>query len=326
MSIDRLAWALLSRAASGPCQPLTALVGEVGPSRAALMLQSGDLPVDQDVLVRGAGGLKAAARDLEVVEGLGGRLVTPEDDEWPRELLECLPPGSGDVGDVAPLALWVRGDRSLREVTYRAVAVIGARASTAYGNHVATEIAGDLAGSGRTIVGGAAYGIDAAAHRAALAVGGVTVAVLACGLDRPYPVQHDRLLAEIADTGLVVTEYPPGVTARKHCFLARNRLIAALSTATVAVEAGVRSGTASAVRWAGRFGRPVLAVPGPVTSAASAGCHRFIADGDAELVTCADDVRRAVVEPSWTHTVEVPAPTPRAPEGGGSMTTSVDVP
>ncbi|MBF6137250.1 DNA-protecting protein DprA [Nocardia puris] len=298
MSIDRLAWALLSRAASGPCGPLTALIDQIGPSRAALMLQSGDLPVDQNVLDRGASGLKAAARDLDLVERLGGRLVTPEDDEWPQEMLECLPSRSDNVGDAPPVALWVRGDRSLREVTDRAVAVIGARASTDCGNHVATEIAADLAGSGWTVAAGAAFGIEAAAHRAVMAVGGVTVAVMPCGLDRPYPFAHDRLLDAIADDGLVVTEYPPGSTARRQTFLDRNRLVAALSAATVVVEAGARSGAASTLRWAARFGRPVLAVPGPVTSAASAGCHRFIADGDAQLVTCADDIRQTLVSHS----------------------------
>ncbi len=262
-----------------------------------MLLQSGDPVVDRDVLHRSVGGFHAAARDLELVERLGGRLVTPEDEEWPRERLACLPSGSDNAGDVAPVALWVRGDRSLREVTARAVAVIGARASTAYGNRVATEIAGDLTGSGWTVIAGAAFGIDAAAHRAALAAGGVTVAVMPCGLDRPYPYAHDQLLAAIAQAGLVVSEYPPGSPARRHTFLDRNRLIAALSVATVAVEAGVRSGTASTLRWATRLSRATFAVPGPVTSAASRGCHRFIADGDAQLVTCADDIRRSLTEP-----------------------------
>ncbi|MFI1919289.1 DNA-processing protein DprA [Nocardia sp. NPDC020380] len=283
------------------------MIGQIGPTRAALMVQSGDPAVDQAVLDRGAGGLKAAARDLDLVERLGGRLVTPEDDEWPHELLECLPSGSDNVGDIAPVALWVRGNRSLKEVTCRAVAVIGARASTEYGNHVATEIAGDLARSGWTVVAGAAFGIDAAAHRAAIGVGGITVAVMACGLDRPYPPAHDRLLEAIADDGLVVTEYPPGTPVSRQTFLDRNRLVAALSQASVAVEAGVRSGTASTLRWAGRFGREVFAVPGPVTSAASRGCHRFIADGEAALATCAEDIRRVLAEPAWIRTVPVPA-------------------
>lgn len=296
---------------------MSALIEEIGATRAALMLGAGDLPVGQEVLDRGAGGFEAAARDLDVVERLGGRLVTPEDEEWPRELLAGLPSGSDNVGDAEPVALWVRGHRSLREVTDRAVAVIGACASTGYGSQVATQIAGDLAGSGWTVVAGAAFGIDAASHRAALAVGGLTAAVLPCGLDRPYPFPHGQLLDTVADNGLVVSEYPPGVTARRQAFLDRNRLVAAFSVATVAVEAGVRSGSASTLRWAARFGRPALAVPGPVTSAASAGCHRFIADGDAQLVTCADDIRQALVQPPWTHTIAVPANTLPAPEEEG---------
>ncbi|WP_405136688.1 DNA-processing protein DprA [Nocardia sp. NBC_01388] len=315
MSVDRLAWALLSRAASGPCGPLVSLIEQIGPSRAALMLQSGDLPVDQQILDRGAGGLHTAARDLDIMERLGSRLVTPEDPEWPL-MLGCLPSCSDNVGDVLPVALWVRGHRSLREVTDRTIAVIGARASTEYGNHVATQIAGDFAGSGWTVVAGAAFGIDAAGHRAAIAAGGMTVAVMPCGLDRPYPTAHDRLLDSIADNGLVLTEYPPGTTVRRQSFLDRNRLVAALSRATVAVEAGLRSGTASTLRWAERFGRPVFAVPGPVTSAASAGCHRFIADGDAQLVTCAADVRQALLQRPPLGMTAPFANMPPAPRGG----------
>ncbi|WP_405132919.1 DNA-processing protein DprA [Nocardia sp. NBC_01388] len=315
MSVDRLAWALLARAASGPCGPLVSLIDQVGPSRAVLMLQSGGLAVDQQILDRGAGGLHVAARDLDMMERVGGRLVTPEDEEWPP-LLGCLPSCSDNAGDVPPVALWVRGNRSLREITDRAIAVIGARASTEYGNHVAAQIAGDLAGSGWTVVAGAAFGIDAAAHRAAMAVGGVTVAVMPCGLDRPYPTAHGRLLDSIADNGLVLTEYPPGATVRRESFLDRNRLVAALSQATVAVEAGRRSGTASTLRWAGRFGRSVFAVPGPVTSAASAGCHRFIAEGGAQLVTCAEDIRQALLERPPLGMAATPVNTPPASQGG----------
>ncbi|MFE6858886.1 DNA-processing protein DprA [Nocardia sp. NPDC057668] len=219
-------------------------------------------------------------------------MITPDDVEWPawRLLgLGQLDPAQDEAGAV-PLVLWARGPRSLVECTERAVAVVGARCSTGYGNHVTAEIAGDLAGRGWTVVSGAAFGIDGMAHRAALAVGGSTVAVLACGVDRPYPVQHDRLLAEIADTGLVVSEYPPGTTARKHHFLARNRIIAALADGVVVVEAGARSGARNTVKWSRRLGRPALAVPGPITSAASVGCHRMIRAGEAFLVTGADDI------------------------------------
>ncbi|MGX1812074.1 DNA-processing protein DprA [Nocardia sp. NPDC055321] len=287
-----MAWVYLSRVVEGPCAALSALIGSVGVVEAARAVRECALPE----VLRGPTelrrGIEWAERDLGVMERIGGRVITPDDSEWPawRMLgLGQLDPGQDEAGAV-PVVLWARGPRSLVECTERAVAVVGARCSTGYGNHVTAEIAGELAGRGWTVVSGAAFGIDSMAHRAALAVGGCTVAVLACGADRPYPVQHDRLLAEIADTGLVVSEYPPGVTPRKHHFLARNRLIAALADTVVVVEAGARSGARNTVKWSRRLGRPALAVPGPVTSAASVGCHRMILDGEAFLVTGADDI------------------------------------
>src|SRR5581483_8426457 len=132
-------------------------------------------------------------------------------------------------------------------------------------------------------------GIDGAAHRAALAVEGVTVAVLAGGIDIPYPAGHSGLLHRIASNGLLVTEYPPGVRPARHRFLTRNRLVAAVAGAAVVVEAGLRSGAANTAAWAGALGRVVAAVPGPVTSSASAGCHALLRNG-AQLVTRATDV------------------------------------
>ncbi|WP_328602378.1 DNA-processing protein DprA [Nocardia terrae] len=244
-----------------------------------------------------SGGFEAAAHDLERIERLGGRLVTPDDGEWPSELLSCLPSGSQNPGDVAPLALWVRGARSLREVTARAIAVTGSRASSGYGDRIATEFAEDLSGRRWTVVSGAGFGIDARAHGGALAAGRATVAILPCGLDVAYPSAHRQLLDEIAASGVVVSEYPPGARPHRYALLDRNRLIAALSAAAVTVEASVRSGSASTLRWAQRLGRPGFAVPGPVTSVTSAGCHRFIADGLAQLVTCADDVIDGLSQP-----------------------------
>ena len=172
----------------------------------------------------------------------------------------------------------------------RAVAIVGSRAATAYGAHVATEIAASLSGQGWTVVSGAAYGIDAAAHHGALVAGGATVAVLACGVDHAYPRGHADLLASIAAHGAVISEYPPGQLPQRRRFLARNRLIAALTAGTVVVEAGLRSGALNAARHARELGRPVMAVPGPVTSSASGGCHQLIRDGQATCVTCAADV------------------------------------
>ncbi|MEV5836002.1 DNA-processing protein DprA [Nocardia sp. NPDC052112] len=288
----RLAWAYLSRVVQGPCAALSSLIESVGVLEAARAVRECELPeslLGPTVMRRE---IDSAARDLEVMERLGGRVVTPDDAEWPtwRMLGLCqLEPGRDRDGAV-PLVLWVRGPRSLVESSERAIAVVGARCSSGYGEHVTGEIVGDLAAQGWTIVSGAAFGIDGTAHRAALAVGAPTIAVLACGVDRPYPAQHERLLAEIAETGLVISEYPPGTVAHKNQFLARNRLIAALADGVLVVEAGLRSGARNTVKWARRLGRPALAIPGPVTAAASAGCHRMIREGEALLVTRAEEV------------------------------------
>ncbi|MBL1079082.1 DNA-protecting protein DprA [Nocardia sp. 2] len=289
------AWVYLSRMAEGPCAALSALIESVGVEEAARAVEGSALPAALDRLVEKRATVsrrKCVDQDLAWIGRLGGRVVTPDDAEWPawRMLgLNQLDP-TQDEGAAVPLALWVRGQRSLLECAERAVAVVGTRCSTGYGNHATGEIAGELAARGWTVVSGAAFGIDGMAHRAALGAGGTTVAVLACGPDRPYPVQHDRLLAEIVENGVVVTEYPPGTPARKHQFLARNRLIAALADGVVVVEAGLRSGARNTVKWSRRLGRPAMAVPGPVTSAVSVGCHRMIREGEAYMVTCADDV------------------------------------
>ncbi|WP_081706140.1 DNA-processing protein DprA [Nocardia sp. CNY236] len=288
----RLAWVYLSRVVLGPCPALSALIDAVGVLEAARAVRECALPESLRAPTARRRELDLAAQDLETVERLGGRVITPDDPEWPawRMLgLARLDPGH-DREAGAPLVLWVRGTRSALESTDRAVAVVGARCSTGYGSRVTGEIAGDLAAQGWTIVSGAAFGIDSTAHRAALAVAGTTIAVLACGIDRAYPAQHARLLAEIAESGLVVSEYPPGITARKHQFLARNRLIATLAAGVLVVEAGRRSGARNTIKWARRLGRPAMAVPGPVTSAASIGCHRMIRDTEAVLVTGAHDV------------------------------------
>lgn len=209
------------------------------------------------------------------------RLVCPGDSEWPTQL--------DDLGPHAPLGLWVRG-ADLRLAALRSVAVVGARAATSYGTHIAAELGADLADRAWTVVSGAAYGIDAAAHRGALAGGGLTVAVLACGADVAYPRGHEALLERIAEDGVVVSELPPGSTPTRARFLVRNRLIAALSRGTVVVEAALRSGSLATARQARNLGRQVMGVPGPVTSTLSAGVHRLIRDEPATLVTDAATV------------------------------------
>jgi DNA processing protein len=176
----------------------------------------------------------------------------------------------------------------------QAISVIGARSATAYGEYVAAELGYRLADVGMTVVSGAAYGIDGAAHRGALKAGGPTVAVLGCGIDRAYPVGHTALIDGIAASGLVVSEYSPGTPPARHRFLVRNRLIAALSTATVVVEAGVRSGARNTATTASTLGKIVLAVPGPITSAMSVGCHDLLRTGAAALAGSIGEVLEAV--------------------------------
>nr|WP_101836273.1 DNA-processing protein DprA [Frankia canadensis] len=237
-------------------------------------------------------------RDLEAAARAGARLVCPRDPEWPAELsaLDRLDGDGGRTTAGAPLCLWVRGPGELRDLAARAVAVVGCRAATSYGLHLAGDIAFALAEQGWAVVSGAAFGIDAAAHRGALAAEGSTVAVLAGGVDVPYPAAHVELLAEIARTGAVVSEVAPGTPPYRRRFLTRNRVIAALCRGTVLIEAGVRSGALNTVAHARRLGRQVMAVPGPVTSAMSAGCHRLLRDFREEtaLVTSADDVREEI--------------------------------
>lgn len=286
----RLAWAYLSKVVQGPCLPLTRLVEDVGPEEAARAVRGRDLSEVLGEKTVARSHIDTAEQDLGLVSALGGRLVTPDDDEWPQWRLLAFDGLSQTRDEAAPFALWVLGSRSVVDLTDRAVSIVGTRASTGYGEHVTAEIAGDLAVDGWTIVSGAAYGIDGAAHRAALGVGGLTVAVLACGVDRAYPAGHARLLRQIAQNGAVISEYAPGTSPAKYRFLARNRLVACLSDGVVVVEAGWRSGARNTANWARKLGRPVMAVPGPVTSASSTGCNRMIRESEARLVASAGDV------------------------------------
>lgn len=292
----REARAWLSRVAEPPAPALADLVEEVGAVRAARLVADGLVPeaVAQETAGRRDEG--RAEADLAALAALGGRLVVPEDDEWPAAAFGCFAgrPVHGRERLSAPLALWVRGAARLDELGHRSAAVVGARAATGYGEHVAGELGYGLAERGVPVVSGAAHGIDGAAHRGALAADGLTAAVLACGPDRVYPAGHAGLLRAITATGVVLSEYPPGSRPVKHRFLVRNRLIAALSGGTVVVEAGVRSGARSTAALAAALGRPVMAVPGPVTSAMSVGCHLLVRGSDAVLVTRPEEVVEVV--------------------------------
>lgn len=232
-------------------------------------------------------------RDLERAARLGIRFVIPGDDEWPTCVDDLAHLSDEHRYRGAPLGLWVRGPLRLTDLA-GAVAVVGSRDSTTYGEAVAREIGAGVARAGRCVVSGAAFGIDQAAHRGALAADGSTVAVLACGVDRAYPSAHRELIDLIAKRGAVVSEVPPGTAPTRLRFLSRNRIIAALSTGTVVVEAAVRSGALSTATYAVGLSRPLMGVPGPVTSAQSEGVHQRITRGAASLVTCAADVLEVV--------------------------------
>lgn len=236
-----------------------------------------------------------AERDLDMAARSGARLVCPEDDEWPDGLAVLTEAGELHGRGGPPLALWVRGDAELGALAARAVAIVGSRSASQYGLYVSSELAAGLADRGITVVSGAAFGIDAAAHRGALAACGPTIAVLASGVDVAYPRAHAALLDHIvAEGGLVVSEARPGSHPTRPRFLIRNRLIAALTKGTVIVEAALRSGALNTASWAIRCQREVMAVPGPVTSAESAGVHRLIRDGGAVLVTDAAEVAEQI--------------------------------
>jgi DNA processing protein len=223
-----------------------------------------------------------SAGRLAAWERSGLRLVCPGEAEWPSQL--------DDLGPGRPVVLWLRGSADLRYACLRSVSMVGSRAATAYGSHVGTELAAAVAERGWSVVSGGAFGIDSCAHRGALAADGLTVAVLASGLSYGYPRGHHELFAAIAAQGVLVSECPPDRAPTRPGFLIRNRIIAALSRGTVVIEAALRSGALNSAKHARELRRPLMAVPGPVTSERSAGCHELIRESGALLVTGARDV------------------------------------
>ncbi|WP_410605642.1 DNA-processing protein DprA [Amycolatopsis sp. lyj-90] len=289
---ERIARSYLLRVAEPPAPALADFVGEHGPVLAAERVRLAECPpkVRDETAARRAHDY--AERDLERAAADETRLVIPEDGEWPAWPLLSLAVAQnrGVSGTAPPLALWVRGPARLDEAVDQAIAIVGARAATEYGEHCAAEMGYHLASRGIPVFSGAAYGIDGAAHRGALSGGGTTVALLGCGIDAGYPAQHTTLLRTIGKTGAVVSEYPPGTSPARHRFLVRNRLIAALTEGTVVVEAGRRSGARNTAGTAGVLGKVVMAMPGPVSSGMSAGCHALIREGEATLVTSVDEI------------------------------------
>ncbi|MWB98624.1 DNA-processing protein DprA [Agromyces seonyuensis] len=274
-------------AAVGPVEAAALVASDPPPEALAVLLadpgEAAPLAAARAALERWRPRLDRAAfaRSLEQAARVGATLLAPGDADWPA--------GLDDLGDHAPLALWVRG-RPSALLDGTAVAIVGARAATSYGTLVAGELADGLAMRGGLVVSGGAYGIDGAAHRAALAAGGTTVAFLAGGVDRFYPAGHEDLLGRVAALGAVASEVPIGSAPTKWRFLQRNRLIAAAAAATVVVEAGHRSGSLNTAAHAAQLGRPLGAVPGPVTSPSSSGSHRLLREHDALCVTNAAEV------------------------------------
>lgn len=300
---EREARAALSRLSEPGDTRLATLVAQLGAEQVFTLLReeqdAAGLYTDVASRLRGLD----PARELDEAARKGIRFLVPGDPEWPARVedLDHAEPLQGRGG--APLGLWVRGDIDLASAVQDSVAVVGSRSATSYGAAVAGGIAADLAREFTGVVSGAAFGIDQAAHRGALAAKGTTVAVLACGVDRAYPAAHKNLLDYIVEVGLVVSELPPGCAPTKLRFLSRNRLIAALTRGTVVVEAAVRSGALNTANWATRLNRVLMGVPGPVTSAPSEGVHQLIRNGNAALVTSGSDVLE-LVSPAGVHVCE----------------------
>lgn len=299
---ERLARIALSRIGEPGDLRLTSLVRDLGGVAVLAALREQAVQETSELSDDLAARLREVdpAAELERAGRAGLRFVVPGDTEWPDHLdgLDHAPALHERGG--LPVGLWLRGPMRLDEACSQAVAVVGSRSATTYGAEVAGEIAATVAGAGCSVVSGAAFGIDQAAHRGALAVRGPTIAVLASGADRPYPSAHRQLIDYIAEVGLVISEAPPGAAPTRIRFLARNRLIAALTAGTVVVEAAARSGALNTANWAAGLGRTVMGVPGPVTSAPSVGVHQLIRNKSALLVTKGTEVLE-VVGPAGAH-------------------------
>jgi DNA processing protein len=304
---ERAARAALTAVVEPGRPALAAVLAAVPAVDVVARLRAGEPRLDPDGrLARLLADVDGAAV-LAAARARGMEFVVPGEPSWPLGLA-CLARTLRDGRGGLPVGLWLRGEPSLLDPA-RPVGVVGSRAATAYGLGVATDWAAELAGAGAVVLSGAAYGIDAAAHRGALAVGRPTVAVLAGGLDLPYPRGNAGLIDRIAEHGLLVSECAPGSGVNRSRFLLRNRLIAALSHVVLVVEAGRRSGALSTAAWAEALLRPVAAVPGPVTSSLSLGTHHLIREQRAVLVSRPDEVSELLADYG-----DLPEPVP-APVG-----------
>lgn len=219
-----------------------------------------------------------ADRAFDEIDAAQSTFLTPDDSRWPEPVNQLPCP---------PIGLVVKGQVGI--LNNKSLSIVGTRNPTAYGTRIAGDFAAGFVDREWDIVSGGAYGIDSAAHRGALVAEGRTIAVIASGIDLQYPAGNTRLFEEICENGAIVSEVMPGVPAMPHRFLTRNRLIAALSQATLVVEAAFRSGSLRTARDAAELMRPVMAIPGPINSPSSEGCHRLIGERAAELVTSVAD-------------------------------------
>ncbi|CAB4700638.1 MAG: DNA-protecting protein DprA [Actinobacteria bacterium] len=222
---------------------------------------------------------------LAEISKAGAFILTPEDIDWPLSLSDLVAP---------PIALLIKGQREYLPDLINSISIVGTRNPTPYGRRIAEDFGAGVADHEWAVISGGAIGIDAAAHNGCLVGEGVTVAVLGGGFNKNYPAAHEKLFAEISESGLLISEVMPDVPAIPHRFLTRNRLIAALSKATIVVEAAFRSGSLRTARDAAEIFRPVMAVPGPINSPTSEGCHRLISERVAELVSSVSEVMELV--------------------------------
>ena len=222
---------------------------------------------------------------LAQITNAGAFILTPEEIDWPVSLNDLAAP---------PIALLIKGQRENLAHLENSISIVGTRNPTSYGVRIAGDFGVGVADHEWAVVSGGAIGIDAAAHKGCLVGEGITVAVLGGGFNKNYPATHERLFAEISESGILISEVMPDVPAIPHRFLTRNRLIAALSKATVVVEAAFRSGSLRTARDAAEIFRPVMAVPGPINAPTSEGCHRLIVERVAELVCSVSEIMELV--------------------------------
>jgi len=230
--------------------------------------------------------MQRQVKDLELeISKAGGVFITPEDNDWPISLADLATP---------PIGLVIAGDRSVLLKLDKSISIVGSRQPTNYGLQLSYSLASQASLAQLVVVSGGAYGIDTASHQGALSVGGLSIAVLAGGINRLYPLENQKLFKDITKSGLLISEVMPNTESKPYRFLIRNRLIAALSRSTVVVEAKFISGSIRTARDAAEIFRPVFAIPGPVTSPLSEGCHRLIAERVADIATSLDEILEVI--------------------------------